>query len=394
MPTHNRISRREFLRRTAIAGAGVSAFGTRSAWPALAQTGGSITAQVNGKIDEFMSKSQPVGLAVGIITLNADKKPQTRTFFRGEAKRENGVTPDEKTIFELGSITKVFTATLLADMVFNQGLLALNDDVQPYYDKLSPGSVTLPTYKGQAIKFVHLATHTAGFPDDPPNLKDGGLCEYTPQLMYQALSKLTLTQPPGQVASYSNLGFGTLADCLCLIANGQPYETVLRAMLDKARLALPDTHVTTSDFADLRFAQGYTKSTADDKIVEAPMCMPTWPAFNGAGSLHATLTDALEWATFNLGLTKSPLNSLLPKLQQQRHTFGKDQYVGLGWQLRPLKALPGKYAVTKNGGTLGYSTDITFFPESGTAVVSLCNMANTDVTALGADIIEILNATN
>ena len=70
--------------------------------------------------------------------------------------------------------------------------------------------------------------------------------------------------------------------------------------------------------------------------------MPTWPAFNGAGALASTLADMLEWAQFNLGLTDSPLNNLLPELHQPRYPFGEDEAVGLAWQIRPLKALPSR----------------------------------------------------
>lgn len=384
------LSRRDFLRSAAIVGAGVSAIGLISSPRILAQGKDPITEKVTSAIDDFMKSSKPVGLAVGIIRPGADKTPQVQTFFRGETKLGNGVLPDEQTIFELGSITKIFTATLLADMVFNQKLLALDDLVQPYYDKLAPGSVKLPTYGKQGIKFVHLATHTAGFPDDPDNLKAGGPCNYVPKLMYEALSALKLPQAPGEVASYSNLGFGTLADILCLISGQRPYETVIRELLDKAKLNLPDTHVITKDFADPHFSQGY-KSDQNNKTIEAPICMPTWPAFNGAGALRSTQTDMLEWAHFNLGLTKSPLNSLLPELQKQRHDFGKSEYIGLGWQLRLMKALPGKYAVTKNGGTQGFGTDIVFVSETSTAAVSLTNLSGSNPTALNARLIEILN---
>ncbi len=73
----------------------------------------------------------------------------TQTYFWGETQQGNCQLPDAQTVFGIGSVGKVFTATLLADMVFNQKLLALNDLVQPYYDKLAPGVVTLPTFKGQ-----------------------------------------------------------------------------------------------------------------------------------------------------------------------------------------------------------------------------------------------------
>ena len=402
------IDRREFLRRSMLAGAGLGTL--RLARPSLRITASNSPANsaIASVIDQFMTMHNPVGLAVAVIQPDNTGKPHIQTFFRGEIQKGTGATPDATTIFELGSLTKTFTATLLADLVFNRKLLALTDDVQPYYDKLAPGVVTLPTYNNQTIKFIHLATHTAGFPDDPPNLKEGGLCAYTPPLMYEALNSLTLPQAPGEVALYSNLGFGTLADILSLIADHQPYESVIRGLLNKAKLLMPDTHIMTADFTDPRFAQGYmVKSIAGStntgdvtatptpatqvKLTLAPQCMPTWPAFNGAGALHATLNDMIAWTLFNMGLSSSPLTPLVAQTQRQQHSFGTSEFVGLAWQLRPIQAKSAKFVVTKNGGTLGFSTDITFFPKTGTGVIALCNTTNTPVTALNGQLIQLLN---
>jgi len=390
------VSRREFLRRSGALIAGVSLNGLPNPARFAQDKADPIVKQVNRAIDQYMQDMQdqaPIGLAVAIVRPGTTPdQPVVNTFFRGEVQLGGKQLPDEKTIFELGSISKIFTASLLADMVFNQKLLKLEDDVQPYYDKLAPNSVALPTYHGKTIKFWHLATHTAGFPDDPPNLKAGGPCLYTTQLMYKALDALELPEAPGETASYSNLGFAILADVLMLISNGKSVEDVIQAFFNRAKLNLLDTHIMTADFSDSRFAQGYFTEKGSIKPKQANQCMPTWPAFDGAGALHSTLTDMIEWLKFNLQLLKSPLNNVPTEAIKPLHDFIKDEKIGLGWQLKPLKAKPGSYSVNKDGETLGFNTQIVFFPPTRTGAVALTNTAGSNPAMLNANLIEILNS--
>ena len=74
----------------------------------------------------------------------------------------NPITVDKDTIFAIGSITKVFTTILLADMV-NSGLVNLDDPIEKYF----PPSDKAPTYNGQKITLENLATHTSGLPEFP-----------------------------------------------------------------------------------------------------------------------------------------------------------------------------------------------------------------------------------
>ena len=74
----------------------------------------------------------------------------------------NHITVNKDTIFAIGSITKVFTTILLADMV-NRGLVNLDDPIEKYL----PTSVKVPTYNGQKITLENLATHTSGLSEFP-----------------------------------------------------------------------------------------------------------------------------------------------------------------------------------------------------------------------------------
>src|SRR5208283_4407870 len=116
---------------------------------------------------------------------------------------------DGDTVFEIGSITKVFTALLLADMA-QRGEVALTDPVSKYL----PKGVKMPGRNGHAIMLQDLATHTSGLPRLPSNMKPKDFmnpyADYTPELLYQFLSSYELPRDPGSKWEYSNLGAGLL----------------------------------------------------------------------------------------------------------------------------------------------------------------------------------------
>src|SRR5580704_17433633 len=149
---------------------------------------------------------------------------------------------DGDSVFEIGSITKVFTALLMADMA-QRGEVAFDDPVAKY---LPPEGRPHPYDKDGAITLLDLATHTSGLPRSPPNLEpkdpDNPYADYTAARLYAFLSSYTSQFQPGTSFEYSNLGFGLLGHALALRA-GCPYEDLL---LDRicAPLGLEDTRVT------------------------------------------------------------------------------------------------------------------------------------------------------
>ena len=240
--------------------------------------------------------------------------PSIQRFYWGETVQGNGQLPDNQTVFGIGSVGKVFTTTLLADMVVNQKLLALDDLVQPYYDKVAPGRVTLPTFKGQGIRFIDLATHTAGLPDQPKSLHDDA-CGTPISAVYDFLNNFKLPQAPGTVASYSDLGFDLLSDILNLISGSTSRDQSLHDLLTRAKLPMPNTgSITLPLQQDSHYATGYD---VDSKgTLSAAPLLTCDSGSDHVGQVASTLDDMIEWAQFNLGLTKSPFNTLLPLLQK------------------------------------------------------------------------------
>ncbi len=146
------------------------------------------------RIDEH---EKSVGIVVGLI----DEQGRAVVSY-GNLGKTDDREPDGKTVFEIGSVSKVFTATLLADAVLREKM-GLHDPLQ----KFLPDSVQVPTRGETAITLYHLATHTSGLvrmpdnfaPTDPTN----PYADYTVEQMYAFLSGAELTAAPGESATYS-----------------------------------------------------------------------------------------------------------------------------------------------------------------------------------------------
>jgi CubicO group peptidase (beta-lactamase class C family) len=173
----------------------------------IAVTSGSANAApTRATIDQTLAtytKAHPYAeVALGVI----DHGRVNVYFVRGVKAK----TPlDAATEFQIGSITKLFTATLLAQMV-EADEMKLDDPVQQYL----PPAVIVPTYKGAPITLLSLANHTSGLPGDAPNLTQQNEAGYSTKMLDDALNATSLTRAPGSKWSYSNFGFEVLGQAI------------------------------------------------------------------------------------------------------------------------------------------------------------------------------------
>jgi len=166
-------------------------------------------------------------LAPGIVVGMIAAEPEERWVVGyGRLSAADDRVPDGDTVFEIASVTKVFTGTLLAQAVLN-GEVRLDDPISMYL----PEGVTAPEYKGTPITLLDLATHSAGFPRWPnnniPRDSRNPFAGYTLDLMYEYLSGYRLTRAPGSTYEYSNYGFGLLGNLLARRAGVADYEALL-----------------------------------------------------------------------------------------------------------------------------------------------------------------------
>ncbi len=296
----------------------------------------------------------------------------------GEIVKGSGTLPTTSTVFEIGSVTKTFTAALFALFV-QRGLVRFDDPLQQYV----PVWVTVPSYNGQPITLIDLATHTSGLPKSPP-LR--GIQHLTDEMMYRYLNDYHLTRPPGTQYEYSNTGFALLAHALTRVA-GVAYEPLIEREIS-AKLGMADTRITLTRDEERRFAQGYNA-----RGWPAPVNLRSWPAFIGAGALRSTPNDMMRYLRFNLGILQTDLNGLLPLLQKKWHmAMRPGTGVGLAWQMAPLQPGSDRTMLAKNGGTAGFHSHIACVKETQTGVVMLANTAvKGSVDRAAVRILRVLN---
>lgn len=335
---------------------------------------------------------------VGVIKMQPEGPMETWKYTYGHLKRDTLTSPpvNDSTLFQIGSITKTFNATLLS-MLVNRGLISLYDTVQNYL----PDSIHVPVYiSGNdtlVIRFIDLATHYSGLPDEPP-IGSGGMTTY--KQMYDYLATYKLTYPPGECYNYSDLGFALLGVALQTILNSSIELLIPEYVCDT--LSMYDSKIIGLTSGQMsRRAQGYFEGGG-----EAPFLMPSWPAYHGAGGLYSTLNDLLKYMKFTMRIDNSNLQNVADTLFRQRLVTNDScqmpnsiDSVGLAWQfakLFPLNPENHIRSISKDGSTSGFASFICFstHPQTGvkTGVVLVTNWKNpTPVHSLAFNILKFMN---
>jgi serine-type D-Ala-D-Ala carboxypeptidase/endopeptidase len=311
-------------------------------------------------VDRIDKEHQSVGIVVGVIEPRGRRVIAYGSLDKGDKRLLDG-----DTVFEIGSVTKVFTSLLLADMV-QHGEVALTDPVAKYL----PPDVKMPERGGRQITLQDLATHTSGLPRLPPNLapKDPAnpYADYSVEQLYQFLSSYQLTRDIDSQYEYSNLGGGLLGHVLARRA-GMDYESLVRSRICEP-LGMKSTGITLSAGMKARMAVGHDRSL--DSVENWDL-----PTLAGAGALRSTANDLLTFLAANLGYTKSPLApAMAAMLATRRPTDVSGLEIALGWH---ILTKDGREIIWHNGRTGGFRTFIAFDPKSRTGVVALSNTSTT-----------------
>ena len=307
-------------------------------------------------VDDRVATKRAVGLVVA--TLDGGK---TTVFTAGSSG--NGVPLGLNTVFEIGSITKVFTAALLADMVA-RGEVRFDDPIAKYL----PATVKVPTRNGKQITLADLSTQVSGLPRLPsgftPKDQKNPYADYSVEHMYAFLSGYQLTRDIGERYEYSNLGVGLLGHVLALRA-GKTYEQLLTERILNP-LGMTDTKIALTSGMRSRLAAGHDEAGAKASNWDIP-------TLAGAGALRSTAADMLKFLTANLDSARSPVTRALATTRVARRDVpGGPMQIGLGWHI--LSAF-GKPLVWHNGGTGGYRAFIGMDHPGQRGVVVLSNQA-------------------
>lgn len=334
-----------------------------------------------------------MGAAIGII----DKQQEEHEYYFGTLSRSNSNPPDRHSIFEVGSITKTFTATLLARMILD-GKINLEDEAEPY---LTDGQVSMPVWGGTAITIKHLATHSSGLPRRPQDSQqplpygydpDDPYAAYDAQYVYDYLTSYChLRFEPGTQYFYSNTGMGLVGHIVGL-ADSSSYEAlVTREIFDP--LGMDETSLYIGQLIS-NLAPGHDESLDSAKNYTAK------DIFQGAGFIKSSLDDMLIYLKAQMGLIGTPLDDAMKLTQQPYFDVGGVTYndregyyhlsIGLTWH---IDVLPEGYTFHWHGGrTNGYMAYMAFDLSAMTGVVILCNQSTPDVIIrFGEDVLKALN---
>jgi D-alanyl-D-alanine-carboxypeptidase/D-alanyl-D-alanine-endopeptidase len=297
-------------------------------------------------------QKQATGIVVGII-----EPAGRRVVAYGKPAHADPGTLDGDTIFEIGSVTKVFTSLVLADMVSRKEV-TLDDPAGKYL----PENARMPERSGKPITLLDLSTHSSGLPNLPGNLKPkdpfNPYADYSVDDLYQFLSGYTLPRDPGSEYEYSNLGAGLLGHLLAYRA-GTDYESLIGTRITRP-LSMPDTGITLSASMKRRMATGHN-------AMLAPAANWDLPTLAGAGALRSSANDLLTFLEAFLGYNETPLAPAMKAMLEVRRPVGQTKgEIGLAWHILGGRAW-------HNGGTGGFRSFVGYDPKARNGVVVLSN---------------------
>jgi CubicO group peptidase (beta-lactamase class C family) len=327
-------------------------------------------ARLRGLLRERLEAGRGTALAAGIVG------PGERIAL-GEGSLRKGApgVVDGDTIFEIGSITKTFTALLLADLV-RRGDASLDDPVAKHL----PADFRIPSRGDRPITLIHLAQHRSGLPRMPANFFPADpanpYADYSTARLRAFLDTHELVRTPGTFTEYSNLGAGLLGQALAHRA-GRAYEDLVLERLARP-LGMGSTSIAIPPEHRVRLAAPH-----DDALRE----VKNWDlgALPGAGALRSTVSDLLRYIALYLDSGKDPLSQAAAETLKPRAPAGqKDLEIALGWHVFTGN---GRTIFAHNGGTGGYRAFAGFDRDARRGVVVLGNSTHS-VDDLGMHLLD------
>lgn len=280
-------------------------------------------------------------------------------FNHGKTEVNVGNTVDENTVYEIGSISKVFTTILLADEVI-KGSMALTDPISKYL----PKTLSMPQRNAKVITLKDLATHTSGLPRLPDNINpadpNNPYADYTVKLLYEFLSYYKLSRDIGTQYEYSNLGMGLLGHILEL-HTGKTYEELVMSRITKP-LGMTSTAINFTAAMTEKLALGHN----DQLEVVSNWDITT---LAGAGAIRSTTSDMVKFVIANISTNDTSLNKAM-KLSHEIAFSDENQNfnIALAWHFANDSTI-----TWHNGGTGGYRAFAGFLNNSNKGVVVLTN---------------------
>lgn len=351
-------------------------------------------------IKKYAKDKKILCISVGMI----NKDGSTKEFHYGEVKKESGITPTSDTTYEIGSMTKTFTA-ILAVKLQEEGLLSLDDPITKFLPEFLDTD-----FDKNKITLYHLITHMSGIVE--VSLRDylkpilammfrtGSGKVFPPRYscstsdFLQEVSKVKLKNNPGTKFRYSNTGVGLVGKILERVTDST-YEDLIKNHVCN-ELGMSHTGVSLLEKYGDNLAKGYLYTGKEADPISTPAIM-------SAGSIRSTTSDMLKFLKANLGLIQSDLfpvlkhcmsTALEPKINPFfKHVMPifdgiKSVKIGLGWMVSDYG--DDVKFVWHNGGTEGFSTVMAIDPRKKTGCVVLTNKSFVDTYKFGARLLKTM----
>ncbi len=322
--------------------------------------------KVDSLVRPYIQLKATAGICIAFV-----KDGKVETYSYGETKKGEKQLPDaDKTMFEIGSISKTFTAILLADEVV-KGKMSLEDPINKYL----PDSIPILAFKDIPITLKTLSNHTSGFPRLPMNLYQKGddannpYQNYDEKRMFTYLKNFKPFREIGVNYDYSNFAVGLLGMILAK-QNNSTYEQLLSNTICKP-LQLKNTKILLQDSDNQYFAQGHD---------EKGNATSAWDlnTLAGAGGIRSTANDIAKYVEANMSKAPKQLQEAIDLTQKITLNQGQNT-IGLGWHMTIGK----KYTIIQHsGGTGGFRSFVGFDKERQLGVVVLSNSAE-EVAMIG-----------
>lgn len=324
---------------------------------------------IASNLSRYIRTHQVPGAAIAIYA-----EGKTYFFNYGVTDLKSNTRITQNTLFEIASVTKVFTGTLLAYEADN-ATVRLNDPVVKYIPALAD-THDLPIDR---ITLQMLAAYTSQLPRGEANL---GASRTHPARFFNALKAWRPKAAIGQSYAYSNIGFSLLGFALSNAAQTSYVDLLNQLIL--MPLNMHDTYVNVP--ANLQAARAQGHDINNEPVSYIP---PT--AFQGAGEILSTSTDLIRFVKANLNQAPATTNpALLAAMKHAQQTYfqtKKKLALGLGWQKQETSI---GLLIAKDGQHPGFSSYIGFVPEKQIGVVVLFNKGNQQAVKMGRIVLAIL----
>lgn len=310
-----------------------------------------LDSQIDNIISSVYTSNQP---GISILVAKEGKTIYKKAFGVSNLELEKVMTP--KNVFEIGSITKQFTAVSIL-MLEEQGKLNVEDEITKY----------IPDYptRGKIIKIRHLLNHTSGIKGNTPvSDKNMAKTDMTPKELINYFKNKPMNFDPGEQFRYSNSGYILLGYIIEMVT-GQSYADFIEKNIFE-KLDMNSSYVGNPKNPIKDSAFGYKHDQGN--YVDADYLNLTIPY--AAGAIMSTVDDLLKWQNAISANTLIKKTSLEKAINPSSLNNGKKIPYGYGWRIGNLNGSP---VIAHNGGTYGYTATGIFLPNENIYVIALSN---------------------